>query len=451
MALRLHVAAHHAKAHHRRPIAREEGRDDGVEGPLARGHQVGNIGRGRIGRETMTAVLQADAKLGLDHTRAKAHVVALDEAHHHALLVGGGQVDRAAAHRVARRKGLRTTRIDQARTAGQVVGIEHLRRGQLHGARLGHIAVDIGKGQLHGLDLQVVIAHAVEGLPGQIGVLQNAQGDLRGNALAVGWDLVQGVARKVLPQGRDPLGLVTGQVLGLQGAAQRLRKAHQGLGDLALIQVAAPAVGNAAQGARCGRKAEQLAHLGRTAPGQERGGKARQCAQLGRGRGPLLLHHHRHQVAALGDLDGRLHQVGKGQAAKALGQGAPGRHRPRHGDRVDAPLGWVGAVGAVFALEVFGGPATGGRSAGVQAMELLAVPQNAEGIRAQAVAHRLDQGHDGRGGNGRIHRIAPGLQDAQAGLRGQGMRGGHHIAGKDRQAGAGVGVVRVERMHISPA
>ncbi len=40
VALRLHVAAHHAEAHHRLGVAREESRDDGVERALARADLV---------------------------------------------------------------------------------------------------------------------------------------------------------------------------------------------------------------------------------------------------------------------------------------------------------------------------------------------------------------------------------------------------------------------------
>src|SRR5690606_4468630 len=41
VALRLHVAAHDAKAHHRLPAAGQEARDNGVEGPLAPLDHVG--------------------------------------------------------------------------------------------------------------------------------------------------------------------------------------------------------------------------------------------------------------------------------------------------------------------------------------------------------------------------------------------------------------------------
>ena len=39
-----------------------------------------------------------------------------------------------------------------------------------------------------------------------------------------------------------------------------------------------------------------------------------------------------HQVAALGDLNGRLQQVSKGQFAKAIAQGHPSTDRARHRD-----------------------------------------------------------------------------------------------------------------------
>jgi hypothetical protein len=61
VALRLHVAAHHAKAHHRLAVLGEESRDDGVEGPLAGTYEVV---AGRIQREAVATVLQAQAVPG---------------------------------------------------------------------------------------------------------------------------------------------------------------------------------------------------------------------------------------------------------------------------------------------------------------------------------------------------------------------------------------------------
>jgi hypothetical protein len=48
MTLRLHIAAHHAEAHHRLALLGQEGRDDRVERALAAFHHVGRL---RIHRE----------------------------------------------------------------------------------------------------------------------------------------------------------------------------------------------------------------------------------------------------------------------------------------------------------------------------------------------------------------------------------------------------------------
>ena len=114
------------------------------------------LGLSRVEREAVAAVLQADAVLGHDHAGAEAHVVALDEADHHAALVGRGEVDRAALGRRAGAEGLRALRVDQARALLQVGVVEHLRRRDRHRARLGHVAVGVGEAELHRLDLQVL-------------------------------------------------------------------------------------------------------------------------------------------------------------------------------------------------------------------------------------------------------------------------------------------------------
>ncbi|HRY89265.1 MAG TPA: hypothetical protein P5305_15370 [Rubrivivax sp.] len=65
-------------------------------------------------------------------------------------------------------------------------------------------------------------------------------------------------------------------------------------------------------------------------------------------------------------------------------------------------------------------------------MQLLTVPQDAEGVGAQAVAAGLDDRHAGGGGDRRIDRIAAGRDHAQPGLRGQRVRGGDDVAGEHR-------------------
>ena len=112
--------------------------------------------------EAVAPVLQRHTVSGQDQARAKAHVIALDEADHHATLVGRGQVDGAALDRVAALEILGTIRVDQGRAAGQVLLVQQLSRGELHAARVGDITVHIGEGQLHGLDLQMLAGHTVQ-------------------------------------------------------------------------------------------------------------------------------------------------------------------------------------------------------------------------------------------------------------------------------------------------
>jgi hypothetical protein len=70
-------------------------------------------------------------------------------------------------------------------------------------------------------------------------------------------------------------------------------------------------------------------------------------------------------------------------------------------------------------------------------MQALAVPEDGEVVAAQAVGAGLDDGHRRGGGDGGVDGIAATLQHAQAGLRRQRLRGGDHIARKQRAAHAG--------------
>ena len=218
-----------------------------------------------------------------------------------------------------------------------------------------------------------------------------------------------------------------------------LHERGHGPGNLALIEGLAARGANGAQGARCSGKAKQLAHLRRAAPGQEAFPEPRLRLQLGRACGPFLLDHGRHQVAALCDLGGRLHQRVKGQLAEALVQGHPGADGARHGDGVHAPARRL-VLATIALVEVLGRPALRCAAAGVEPVQLLAIPEDAEGVRAQAVAHRLDDGHGRRRRNGRVHRVAACPQHAQAGRRPPRVGGGHGIA---REHGHPPGVVGI--------
>ena len=78
-------------------------------------------------------------------------------------------------------------------------------------------------------------------------------------------------------------------------------------------------------------------------------------------------------------------------------------------------------------------------------MQSRAVPHDGEGVRADAVGHRLDQGQGDRGGQRRVDRAAAVGEHRQAGLRGQRLGRAHHIARQHGFAWPGVGQVPRER------
>ena len=114
---------------------------------------------------------------------------------------------------------LRFLHVNEFGAALQIGRVEHLRRRDFHVARIGHIAVHIGKGQLHGFDLQMLRFNTVHFQAGQIKVFQNAQSDQSCNALTIGWNFVERVAMVILRNGLDPFRAVLRQVLQRHGTA----------------------------------------------------------------------------------------------------------------------------------------------------------------------------------------------------------------------------------------
>ena len=218
VALRLHVAPHHAITHDRLSVLCEERRNDGLEGFLTWRDQIGRIGTLQIGAEAKTSVLQTDAVSRLDHTGPKAHVVALNEAHHHAVFIGGCEVNGAALHRIAGFEILCLLHVNEIGAALQIRWVKHLRRCDFHVAWIGHIAVNVGKGQLHGFNLQMLRIDAIDFHAANVEVFQNTQSDEGRYALAIGRNFMQGVATVILRNGLYPFRAVCRQILQRHGA-----------------------------------------------------------------------------------------------------------------------------------------------------------------------------------------------------------------------------------------
>ena len=266
MALRLHVAAHHAKAHHRLAVFGEEAGNDRLERPLARRHAIGVV---RVEREAIAAVLQRHAPLRDHDARAEAHVVALDEGDHHAGGIGGSEIDRAAAHRVARLEILCLGAIDQFGAASQIGGVEHVLRRNIHCDRIGGVAIGVGETEFHRLDLQMLGLRAVRRETGQIEVIENAERDQRRDALAVRRQFVGGVAAIILRDGIDPFRLVGGEIGRRHHAAFVARMTLDRFRDLAAIQRRAACLGDLSQRFGGGGKSEALTDFRRPALGQK--------------------------------------------------------------------------------------------------------------------------------------------------------------------------------------
>ena len=335
----------------------------------------------------------------------------------------------------------RAVATDQLRALGQVGRVEQLRGRDRHVAEVGDMRVDVGERDLHRLDLQVPALGGVGVERGDVEVLEDAERDQRGDPLAVRRDLVQAVAAIVHADGVDPVDRVAGEVGRAHRAAVRRRVGDQLRGGLALVEVAAPGRRDAPQRAGCALQHEALAVLGCAAARQEVLGEARLVLEDLDVCVPLALDDRRHRIAVFGVLDRRLQALLEGQAAELLVQRGPAgdaaghRHRVPAAQRIDA---------AMPALEVVDVPGRGRRARRIQAMQLLSVPDDREGIRPQAVRAGFGQ-RDRRGrSNDRVDRIAAGGQHSQPGLCGERLRGRDDVAGEDRRADRRVGVVPVK-------
>ena len=266
MPLMLHVPAHHAKAHARRPGFRDEAGDDGVVRPLAATHLVGMA---RFKREAAPPVLHGDAGVRHHDARTKPHVVGLDEAHHAPGGVRGGEIHRVLAGRQRGRRGWRGLGADAARGPLDGAFFQQFRDGDAHGAWLGEVVERGADGDLHRLDLQVYRFHAVCRQAGQVESPQQGKGDLRRQPLAVGGQFMERYGAVILCRGRHPFRGMAGKVVQAHGAAVCRGIRGDGFRQGAAIEGFAAALGYLGEGTRRGRQPHPLPRLRRLASGRE--------------------------------------------------------------------------------------------------------------------------------------------------------------------------------------
>ena len=432
MALALHGAAHDSERHLRRAVGMHgKGRNDGVRGTLARADLVGMTG---LGGKAVAAVLQADARARHDHARAEAHVVGLDEGDHHAAGIGGRQVDRAAGPGRAVGGCAGLLAVYETGAFAQVVAVQQLRGGDAHMVQVGVVLMQVGKGQLHGLDLQVHAVHAVEVLLAHAQLVQHAQRHQRRNALAVGRNLVDHRVAELLRHRAHPVGLVRGQIFLAHHAAAGPRMRGHLSGQRTAVEGLAQGLGNLLQRARMGFAPEHFSGPGRTAARQKALGKAGLIAQLLAAQLPQCGNGGRDRETVARIVDGGPGHLREGQLAEALGQRHPGRHCAGHGHGIPAFFRNAAQLG-----KVVGRPARRRAARSVEAVQLLAVPDDGKAVAADAAARGLDHGERHRSSQRRIHGVAAGQQHGEAGLRGQRLRSANHIAPQHRRAVRGIG------------
>jgi hypothetical protein len=237
------------------------------------------------------------------------------------------------------------------------------------------VAVDVGEGELHRLDAQVRDLGPVAVETGQLEILEDAQRHAGCDALARRRDLMQRRAAIGEADRIDPVGLVRGEVLLAQRAAGFAGVLVHRVGQFAAIEGLALALGDLSERPGLVRELPEFARLRRTAVRQERLDPALLALEPVDRPVPLVRDHVRDAEPVMGILDRRLEQVGEGQLAVALVQFHPERHRARSGHAAPADMGHLVEAGILV-----GRHQRRRMAVRVEAHQLLAVPQDAEGV-----------------------------------------------------------------------
>ena len=140
--LRLHVAAHEAKAMRGRVAAKEKAGNDGVKGAFG---GTGGVGMRGVGGEAERPVLQGNAGAGNNNARAEAPEIGLDEGNHAPVRISGGEVNRAEGAREGGSDGLSAGGIVGAGAGVEVGGGEELLRVHAHGGGFTNMRSRLGE------------------------------------------------------------------------------------------------------------------------------------------------------------------------------------------------------------------------------------------------------------------------------------------------------------------
>ncbi|CFN43426.1 Uncharacterised protein [Bordetella pertussis] len=416
--------------------------------PLARLDPVGDQPPFRIavgGREVRHLVVEQEtahedlaAERGLDGGRHGNHVA---RGIHRHQVAGRGHLDGVVARafgqqplRIARQGRLHAAvGADQRAALAQVGGIEQRPHRNIDKGRIGHVEVSVGEGQppglgkiMHGLD--TAGTHARQRVLFQFAQhLQHRQ-----RAAARRRRAAQAVAPVQATHRLAHHGPVAGQV-GLGQVARRGMGTHR-RHDVARDRPAVEGIGPLARDA-----AQRGRELGIPQPVADRPGLPVGAVEVARRRGLRrqrlvagdgLVQARRHGEPLLGHRDGRLEQGLPWQLAVLAMRQLQAAQQARRADRA-AVVDRFGIRQRLALAQEAVGPRSRGRGlAAVVDAQLAgaAVVVHHEGAAAYARGLRLDQvQHQLRGDDG-VGGAAAGPQDTVAGLAGQRVGGGDHVA-----------------------
>ncbi len=222
---------------------------------------------GCIEREIVTAVMQGDASSRHHQPRPEAHVIALDEGHHIAFIIGGAQIHGAAARRLASHRQRRARAYQLSALVGISIGQQILDRDP-HMAAVGDMRQAVGISQLDGFDLAVIGQQRVAFA--EIEAFQDIQGQQSDQAMAVRRNFPYIIAAVVTADRRYPLRLVSRQVGTIHITTGRAYKSGNLFGQRATIETGAIVGSDRTQGIGMPLRTPNLASARRPAAYIER-------------------------------------------------------------------------------------------------------------------------------------------------------------------------------------
>ena len=313
-------------------------------------------------------------------------------------------------------------RADHLRTSGQVRGIEQVVKRNVGEFRVGRPLVPVREGELLHLDEGVQISRAVVSHLLHVKSLGHLEQLQLGDPLGVGWEDEHRVVLVLAAERLHPRRGVRRQVRGTHVAAFRLDERSQPVGHGALVEAVLAVPGDALQGGRERRIAQQAADGRRRAAGQvERLSMVVQRARLG----PDVARQPRGDGEAVAGVpDGRGKQLLAWQGAESVQGVHPACHRPRHRHRERAVAGH--RVESPFA-EQGGGGECPGTTAAVHRVDPAArgLVVQCERVASDPVHVRPDHGQHPGHGDRRVHGVAAPAKHVVAGRGGQGMTRRH--------------------------